>query len=51
VILVADSSKFLRKSLALICPISRIDVVVTDEGISAEDKRILEDSGVKVLIA
>jgi DeoR family transcriptional regulator of aga operon len=51
VILVADSSKFLRKSLALICPINRIDVVVTDEGISNEDKKILEDSGVKVLIA
>lgn len=51
VILVTDSSKFLRKSLALICPIGRIDVVVTDEGISKEDQRILEDSGVKVLIA
>ena len=51
VILVADSSKFLRKSLAFICPVDRIDTVVTDDGISTENKRILEDSGVKVLIA
>ena len=51
VILVADSSKFLRKSLAFICPVERIDTVVTDDGISTENKRILEDSGVKVLIA
>jgi DeoR family transcriptional regulator of aga operon len=51
VILVTDSSKFLRKSLAFICPVNRIDVVVTDDGISRENKKALEDSGVKVLIA
>lgn len=51
VILVTDSSKFARKSLALICKINRIDMVVTDNGISAEDKHYLEENGVKVLVA
>ncbi|HZJ19725.1 MAG TPA: DeoR/GlpR transcriptional regulator, partial [Pricia sp.] len=51
VILVADSSKFNRRSLAFICPISQIDTVVTDDKISAEDRKQLQESGVKVIIA
>jgi DeoR family transcriptional regulator of aga operon len=51
VILVADSSKFMRRSLAFICPVGKIDVVVTDEHISREDQNRLADLGVKVIIA
>lgn len=51
VILVVDSSKFNRRSLAFICPINQIDTVVTDDKISKEDLKQLKDSGVKVLIA
>jgi DeoR family transcriptional regulator, aga operon transcriptional repressor len=51
VIVVADSSKFLRKSLAFICKLDRIDAVITDSGITVDDKKRLEDAGVKVLIA
>ncbi len=51
VILVADSSKFNRKSLAHICPISRIDVIITDDGVSQSDRKQLEDNGIEVIIA
>jgi DeoR family transcriptional regulator of aga operon len=51
VILVTDSSKFKRKSLAFICSTSRINMVVTDEAISEEDKKRLHEAGVEVLIA
>lgn len=51
VILVADSSKFKRRSLAFICPVNKIDIVVTDEHISREDQNRLADLGVKVIIA
>ncbi len=51
VILVADSSKFKRRSLAFICPVNKIDIVVTDEHISREDLNRLADLGVKVIIA
>jgi len=51
VILVSDSSKFLRRSLAFICGIEKIHTVVTDGGIPDEDKKRLEDSGIIVLIA
>lgn len=50
VIVVADSSKFLRKSLAFICKLDRIDTVITDSGISADDRKRLEDAGIKVII-
>jgi DeoR family transcriptional regulator of aga operon len=51
VILVTDSSKFGRKSMAFICEPSRINTIITDLGISNEDKKRLEDAGVKVIIA
>jgi DeoR family transcriptional regulator, aga operon transcriptional repressor len=51
VIVVTDSSKFSRKSLAFICAINRIHTVVTDSGIRNTDRKILEDAGVKVIIA
>jgi len=51
VILVADSSKFNRKSLAFICPVDRIHTVVTDKGITTEDKQRLVDSGIHLVIA
>jgi len=51
VILVTDSSKFNRKSLAFICPPSKIDIVVTDDKIDNEVKRQLTEMGIKVVIA
>ncbi len=51
VIVVSDSSKFLKRSLAVIAPISKVDVLVTDAGISAKDQKELEDAGVQVIIA
>lgn len=51
VILVADSSKFQRRSLAFICPLDKIDIVVTDKNISKEDLKRLEEVNIKVIIA
>lgn len=50
VIVVCDSSKFLRRSLAFICGISKIHSVITDNGIPEDDKKRLEEAGVKVII-
>ena len=51
VIVVADSSKFLRKSLAFICKLDRINTVITDSGILDDDKKRLTDAGIKVIVA
>lgn len=50
VIVVADSSKFHKRSFAFIGPVTDVDVVVTDAEIPAEDRKKLENAGVKVLI-
>jgi DeoR family transcriptional regulator of aga operon len=51
VIVVCDSSKFLKRSLAYICGIEKIHTVVTDSGIPEEDKKRLDDAGIRVIIA
>jgi DeoR family transcriptional regulator of aga operon len=51
VIVACDSSKFLRRSFAYICGISSIHYVITDDRIPEEDKKRLEDTGIKVIIA
>ena len=50
VILVADSSKFKRRSLAFICPLSKINMVITDENISKEDLKKLQDVYEEVVV-
>ena len=50
VIVVTDSSKFSKRSFAFIAPISAVDTVITDAGITSEDKKNLENSGIKVII-
>ena len=49
-IVVTDSRKFLRRRFAFICLLNNIDVVITDSGISDEDKIRLEKNGVEVVI-
>lgn len=49
VIVLADSSKFNKKSFAFIEKLSRIDVVVTDDKIEELDKKHLQDLGIRVL--
>ena len=51
VILVTDSSKFERRSLAFICSPSSVDVVVTDKNIKKEDLLKLQDANIEVIIA
>jgi len=51
VIVLADSSKFFKRSLAIICPISKINTLVTDEGIPPHFKANLEKMGIEVIIA
>ena len=50
VIVVADSSKFLKRSFAFMAPITAIDILITDDGIPLEDQKKLESAGVKVII-
>lgn len=50
-IVLCDSSKFGRKGFGKICNLDKIDVVVTDEGISPSMCKLLEEHGVEVIVA
>jgi DeoR/GlpR family transcriptional regulator of sugar metabolism len=51
VIVVADSKKFGHVSPALICPISAINILVTDADIPAEVHNELLARGIEVILA
>jgi DeoR family transcriptional regulator of aga operon len=50
VVAVCDSTKFSRRSLALIVPSSAVHTVITDKGIAAADVEALHNAGVEVII-
>ena len=50
IIVLADSSKFLRRSFAFIAPISKINTVITDKNIPQEEFNSLQHQGVKVIL-
>lgn len=50
-ILLVDSSKFKQPALHRICSIDRIHAVITDNGLSEQDAKMLKNAGVKVIIA
>lgn len=51
VVILADSSKFGRRGLGKICNIEDVDYIVTDNNISSTYINVLEESGIKVIIA
>ncbi len=51
VILVMDSGKMNRNTLATVGPLEIVDVLVTDDGLSTADRAAIEACGVKVVIA
>jgi DeoR family ulaG and ulaABCDEF operon transcriptional repressor len=51
VILLADSRKFTASSGAIVCPLSEIDVIVTDQAIDPAHARAVQDAGVELIVA
>ncbi|SPF81630.1 DeoR/GlpR family DNA-binding transcription regulator [Pseudoprimorskyibacter insulae] len=50
-IVLVDSSKFEQRSSLVLCPLNRIDTVITDEGISDKTAALLEAADVKLIVA
>jgi len=51
VIVLADSSKFNRNVFVTFLPLERVNVILTDTGISPELKKALEERHIRVLVA
>ena len=50
VVVLADSTKFGRRGMAKICPLSEVDIIVTDSGIGRKTVSELEEEGIQVLV-
>lgn len=50
-VVLADSSKFGRRSSLLLCSLERVDILITDSGVDEASVNMLEAAGVKVIIA
>lgn len=49
-VVLADSSKFGRRGFGRICSMERIDCIVTDDGISEQYRRLIEEAGVDLIV-
>ena len=50
-VVLVDSSKFANRSSLVLCPLDRIDTVITDEGIPDKAAAMLEAADVTVIVA
>jgi DeoR family transcriptional regulator of aga operon len=50
-IILADSSKFGRRGFGRICSLDKVDIIVTDAGITDTMAKIIENFGIKLIIA
>ncbi|MDR2680500.1 MAG: DeoR/GlpR family DNA-binding transcription regulator [Tannerella sp.] len=50
-VILADSSKFGKKGFGRICNLDRVDIIVTDSGITGSMAKIIESAGIKLVIA
>ena len=50
-VVLVDSSKFEQRSSLVLCPLARIDTVITDEGISDKAAAMLEAAEITLIIA
>lgn len=51
VVVVADHTKLGRQALAFLCKLSDVDTLIVDRGLSGEQRRLVEDQGVRMLVA
>ncbi len=50
-VVLVDSSKFEQRSSLVLCPLNRIDVVITDDGISDRAAAMLDAAEIKLIVA
>ncbi|MBT4527146.1 MAG: DeoR/GlpR transcriptional regulator [Deltaproteobacteria bacterium] len=50
IIILADSSKFNQRGSLILCPLKRIDTVITDSGIDQESVKMLEGEHIELII-
>jgi len=49
-VVLVDSSKFSQRGSLISAPLSKVDLLITDDGIDTESRKMLDDAGVKTMI-
>ena len=49
-IVLVDSSKFANRSSLILCPLERIDIIITDDGIDDRTAAMLESADVRLIV-
>ena len=49
-VLLVDSSKFLRQSSLVLCSLDRVATVITDDGVSRESRALVEAAGLELVV-
>ena len=50
-VILADSTKFMARKSIIMSPLEKVDAIITDSGVTDEARQLLEEFGVKLLIA
>lgn len=50
-VLMVDSTKFQRRSSLILCPLSRVSTLITDDGIPDSARAMIEEAGIKLIVA
>lgn len=50
-LVLADSTKFRQRSSLILCKLERVHTIITDNGIAEEDRQMIADHGVNLVIA
>ena len=50
-VVLVDSSKFRQRSSLILCGLARIATVITDAGIEDREAKMLEDAGMRLIVA
>ncbi|GAB1583362.1 DeoR/GlpR family DNA-binding transcription regulator [Phyllobacterium phragmitis] len=50
-VLMVDSTKFTRRSSLILCELTRVTTIITDDGVSDAARRMVEDAGIQLIVA
>lgn len=50
-IVMIDSSKFRKRSSLILCSLENVSTIITDEGVPDDAARLVEDAGIKLIVA
>lgn len=49
-VILADSSKIGKQSSLVLCPLSEVDIIITDSKVDPKDVKLFEENGIEVII-